>query len=63
MFDEHVDVFLSEQQSKLNKFLDECAARIRSGDEKPQRETHATAYPLPSGRVLYMKYIEKYLKY
>ncbi|KAL3095313.1 hypothetical protein niasHS_007412 [Heterodera schachtii] len=54
VFDSHMDIFVQEQRGKLLRFLDECALRIRSGEEKPQRETHATAIPLPSAANLFL---------
>uniref|UniRef100_A0A183CBA2 Ribosome biogenesis protein NOP53 n=1 Tax=Globodera pallida TaxID=36090 RepID=A0A183CBA2_GLOPA len=54
VFDSHMDIFVNEQRGKLLRFLDECSLRIRSGEEKPQREAHATAVQLPSAANLFL---------
>uniref|UniRef100_A0A914HZG1 Ribosome biogenesis protein NOP53 n=1 Tax=Globodera rostochiensis TaxID=31243 RepID=A0A914HZG1_GLORO len=54
VFDSHMDIFVIEQRGKLLRFLDECSLRIRSGEEKPQREAHATAVQLPSAANLFL---------
>lgn len=54
VFDEHVDIFLHEQQNKISYFLNECAAKIRSGEERPKKEIHSSAIPLPSATNMFL---------
>uniref|UniRef100_A0A915MLE9 Vacuolar protein sorting-associated protein 53 homolog n=1 Tax=Meloidogyne javanica TaxID=6303 RepID=A0A915MLE9_MELJA len=54
VFDEHVDIFLNEQQNKISHFLNECAAKIRSGEERPKKEIHSSAIPLPSATNMFL---------
>lgn len=54
IFDNYMDVFVSAQQKNLDNFLDECVTRIRSGAERPIRETAPHAYPLPSSADMFL---------
>lgn len=54
IFDKHMNIFIESQSKSLTQFVDECSARIRSGEEKPSRETHTTAIPLPSSAELFL---------
>uniref|UniRef100_A0A914WH53 Vacuolar protein sorting-associated protein 53 homolog n=1 Tax=Plectus sambesii TaxID=2011161 RepID=A0A914WH53_9BILA len=47
-FERHMHVFVAAQDKNMTVFLEQCANRIRSGEDRPVRETSAQAYPLPS---------------
>lgn len=54
LFDKYMDVFLASQSQSLSNFVDERAARIRSGEEKPVKEVNTTAIPLTSSADLFL---------
>uniref|UniRef100_A0A915DXZ3 Vacuolar protein sorting-associated protein 53 homolog n=1 Tax=Ditylenchus dipsaci TaxID=166011 RepID=A0A915DXZ3_9BILA len=54
VFDKHMDVFLASQNKNLNQFVDDCATRIRSGEERPSKEVNMTAVPLSSSADLFL---------
>lgn len=49
-----MDVFVAAQKKNLDSFLEECVIRIRSGVERPNRETASHAYPLPSSADMFI---------
>lgn len=49
-----MDVFVAAQKKNLDSFLEECVTRIRSGGERPTRETAPHAYPLPSSADMFL---------
>ncbi|VDK73148.1 unnamed protein product [Litomosoides sigmodontis] len=53
-FDKYMDVFVAAQKKNLDSFLEECVVRIRSGAERPTRETSSHAYPLPSSADMFL---------
>ncbi|VDK42463.1 unnamed protein product [Gongylonema pulchrum] len=53
-FDKYMDVFVAAQKKNLDSFLEECVLRIRSGAERPTRETAPQAYPLPSSADMFL---------
>uniref|UniRef100_A0A915PFA0 Vacuolar protein sorting-associated protein 53 homolog n=1 Tax=Setaria digitata TaxID=48799 RepID=A0A915PFA0_9BILA len=53
-FDKYMDVFVAAQKKNLDSFLEECVTRIRSGAERPTRETASYAYPLPSSADMFL---------
>ncbi|VDN92232.1 unnamed protein product [Brugia pahangi] len=54
VFDKYMDVFVAAQKKNLDSFLEECIIRIRSGAERPTRETASHAYPLPSSADMFL---------
>ncbi|KAI1717145.1 vacuolar protein sorting-associated protein 53 like protein [Ditylenchus destructor] len=54
VFDKHMDVFLASQSKSLNQFVEDCSAKVRSGEEKPSKEVNMTAIPLPSSADLFL---------
>lgn len=54
IFDKYMNVFIASQSLQLTQFVNECAARIRSGESRPSRETHTTAVPLTSSAELFL---------
>ncbi|VDO26097.1 unnamed protein product [Onchocerca flexuosa] len=53
-FDKYMDVFVAAQKKNLDSFLEECVIKIRSGAERPTRETASHAYPLPSSADMFL---------
>uniref|UniRef100_A0A8R1TZN8 Vacuolar protein sorting-associated protein 53 homolog n=1 Tax=Onchocerca volvulus TaxID=6282 RepID=A0A8R1TZN8_ONCVO len=53
-FDKYMDVFVAAQKKNLDSFLEECVIKIRSGAERPSRETASHAYPLPSSADMFL---------
>lgn len=53
VFNNYMDIFVQAQSKNLTEFLDSCANKIRSGEEKPQRGNHTHAFPLPSSADLF----------
>lgn len=49
-----MDVFVAAQKKNLDSFLEECVTRIRSGAERPTRETAPHSYPLPSSADMFL---------
>ncbi|UMM24503.1 hypothetical protein L5515_004708 [Caenorhabditis briggsae] len=54
VFDPFLDVFINAQEKTLNEFLDTCASKIRSGEEKPTRESSTHAVPFPSSADMFL---------
>ncbi|CAI4232374.1 unnamed protein product [Auanema sp. JU1783] len=54
VFDQFLDVFISAQEKTLNEFVDGCAVKIRSGSERPSRDTTTHAVPLPSSADMFL---------
>lgn len=54
IFDKHMDIFIESQSKSLTQFVEERSIRIRSGKEKPLRETNTTAVPLSSSAELFL---------
>ncbi|CAL2036867.1 unnamed protein product [Caenorhabditis brenneri] len=54
VFDPFLDVFINAQEKTLNEFLDTCASKIRSGEEKPNRESSTHAVPFPSSADMFL---------
>uniref|UniRef100_A0A7E4W585 Vacuolar protein sorting-associated protein 53 homolog n=1 Tax=Panagrellus redivivus TaxID=6233 RepID=A0A7E4W585_PANRE len=53
VFNKYMDVFVDAQSSNLNEFLDGCANKIRTGEERPIKDTSTHAFPLPSSADLF----------
>ena len=47
-FNNFMDIFVAAQSRNLTQFLEECATKIRSGVERPVKDTATHAYPLAS---------------
>jgi hypothetical protein len=47
-FNNYMDIFVAAQSKNLNQFLEDCAAKIRNGDERPIKDINTHAMPLPS---------------
>uniref|UniRef100_A0A8R1DJP6 Vacuolar protein sorting-associated protein 53 homolog n=2 Tax=Caenorhabditis japonica TaxID=281687 RepID=A0A8R1DJP6_CAEJA len=54
VFDPFLDVFIHAQEKTLSEFVDNCASKIRSGEEKPNRETSTHAVPFPSSADMFL---------
>lgn len=54
IFDKYMDVFVQAQSKSLSQFLEDCATKIRNGEEKPVKETSTSAHPLPSSADLFL---------
>ncbi|VDM25533.1 unnamed protein product, partial [Toxocara canis] len=54
VFDNYMDVFVSAQKKNLDNFLEGCVTKIRSGVERPSRESAPSAYPLPSSADMFL---------
>lgn len=53
VFNKFMDIFVSAQSKNLTEFLEGCSNKIRSGEERPVRETSTHAFPLPSSADLF----------
>lgn len=47
-FNNFMDIFVTAQSKNLNQFLEDCAVKIRNGDERPIKDVNTHAIPLPS---------------
>ncbi|CAD6184986.1 unnamed protein product [Caenorhabditis auriculariae] len=54
VFDSFLDVFLGAQERTLNDFLETCASKIKSGEERSTREATAHAIPFPSSADMFL---------
>ncbi|CAB3401364.1 unnamed protein product [Caenorhabditis bovis] len=54
VFDPFLDVFINAQEKTLNDFIDECANKIRSGEDRPSREASKYAVPFPSSADMFL---------
>jgi hypothetical protein len=48
VFNNYMDIFVAAQSKNLTQFLEDCATKIRSGEERPVKDTSTHAFPLPS---------------
>uniref|UniRef100_A0AC35ETN6 Vacuolar protein sorting-associated protein 53 homolog n=1 Tax=Panagrolaimus sp. PS1159 TaxID=55785 RepID=A0AC35ETN6_9BILA len=54
VFNKYMDIFVEAQSKNLTEFLDGCANKIRTGEEKPVKDTSTHAFPLPSSADLFL---------
>ncbi|KAI6201286.1 Vacuolar protein sorting-associated protein 53-like protein [Aphelenchoides besseyi] len=48
IFNNYMNIFVNAQSKNLSQFLEDCATKIRNGEERPVRDTSTHAFPLPS---------------